>query len=410
MEMQRGLPLAIGNTTINFSIFTDVRALSTRYVLTEKIHKEDFMIKPFRLVAVLSLLFILTGCSDSQVKPFNAGALHGELKGTPVVLASHNALNLVWEMSITDFRDTDTALVRIDVVESETGHLLDTAIFGTTSGEYSPTLWFPPWTEEPKFFFWLRLEPEEPLPAAVLHRLTFRTAAGMDEVVELCPFVPEPAEPTVLSAPFDSGDWLAIETTTNSNHHRISDTTSNGRIIIPQRFAGDWHKVEGGGISVDNPAANGDYYCYGENLLAAAAGTVVFVQTGLEDNEPGSVPNGLTLETVPGNCVVIDIGSGKYLQYAHLQEGSVTVAAGQEIATGAIIGKIGNSGNSTAPHLHLQVSDSPEFLGGEGLPFVFDSFTLKAELEPADPLVFPSLFVPTDRTLEIPENRSIVTF
>ena len=62
--------------------------------------------------------------------------------------------------------------------------------------------------------------------------------------------------------------------------------------------------------------------------------------------------------------------------YAHLQPGSITVAPGDNVITGHILGKIGNSGNSLAPHLHFGLLDWPQPETANILPFVLDRYTL----------------------------------
>jgi murein DD-endopeptidase MepM/ murein hydrolase activator NlpD len=84
----------------------------------------------------------------------------------------------------------------------------------------------------------------------------------------------------------------------------------------------------------------------------------------------------ITLETVGGNHVIIDIGGGYYAFYAHLKPGSIRVREGQRVKRGDVIGLVGNSGNSTEPHLHFHISDGNSPLGSEGVPYRLDSFEL----------------------------------
>lgn len=72
-----------------------------------------------------------------------------------------------------------------------------------------------------------------------------------------------------------------------------------------------------------------------------------------------------------GNYVVLDLGDEAYAAFAHLQRGSVTVGPGQTVRRGDVIGRCGNSGNSSEPHVHFQLMDRPRPLVAAGLPFVF---------------------------------------
>ncbi|PRC56630.1 peptidase M23, partial [Mycobacterium sp. ITM-2017-0098] len=83
---------------------------------------------------------------------------------------------------------------------------------------------------------------------------------------------------------------------------------------------------------------------------------------------PGTAPTGLTLEQYGGNHIVQDLGNGNYAFYAHLQTGSVTVTPGDQLTTGQAIGKLGNSGNTDAPHLHFHIMSTPDPLRSDGLP------------------------------------------
>lgn len=71
-----------------------------------------------------------------------------------------------------------------------------------------------------------------------------------------------------------------------------------------------------------------------------------------------------------GNHVVIH-GAPGYVLLAHLAPGSVAVRVGQRVREGEVVGRVGHTGNSTAPHLHLQLMDGPDGLRAHGLPCSF---------------------------------------
>jgi murein DD-endopeptidase MepM/ murein hydrolase activator NlpD len=79
---------------------------------------------------------------------------------------------------------------------------------------------------------------------------------------------------------------------------------------------------------------------------------------------------------VGGNHVIVDLGGGHYAFYAHLKPGSIRVRAGDRVHRGQVLGLVGNSGNSTEPHLHFHVSDANSPLGSEGVPYAYDRFDL----------------------------------
>jgi murein DD-endopeptidase MepM/ murein hydrolase activator NlpD len=153
----------------------------------------------------------------------------------------------------------------------------------------------------------------------------------------------------------------------------------NGSLYDSQRFAIDWMRInEDGQIVVDDPSENENYVDYGAKVMAAADGIVVDMLDELEDNVPGQLPdpNSITLKNVDGNYVVIDHGNGLYSFYAHLQRGSVEVEVGDEVQAGDQLGLLGNTGNSSAPHLHFHVMAGPSPVGSDGLAYVLDSFLL----------------------------------
>jgi len=111
---------------------------------------------------------------------------------------------------------------------------------------------------------------------------------------------------------------------------------------------------------------------------------VVEIVDGMPDQQPVGTVNNVTPATAGGNSVVEDIDSGRYVAYGHLKPGTIpaSIRKGTPLTTGELIGRLGNSGNSDAPHLHFQVMDGPSFLDATGLPFVFDSQLFEGRVFP----------------------------
>jgi murein DD-endopeptidase MepM/ murein hydrolase activator NlpD len=74
-----------------------------------------------------------------------------------------------------------------------------------------------------------------------------------------------------------------------------------------------------------------------------------------------------------GNCVIIDHGNSEYSVLMHLQSGSVTVKPGDDVVTGRVIGRLGNSGDAFEPHLHYQLQSGPRLFQDQSLPFRFQN-------------------------------------
>lgn len=80
------------------------------------------------------------------------------------------------------------------------------------------------------------------------------------------------------------------------------------------------------------------------------------------------------VQAVAGNYVVLKCGDAIYAALVHLQNGSVQVAVGQQVKKGDVLGRVGHSGNSFAPHLHFQLMDSCDLSTAKGLPCAFAQY------------------------------------
>ena len=143
-------------------------------------------------------------------------------------------------------------------------------------------------------------------------------------------------------------------------------------------------------ISRPKPKTLSEYSIWGREVLAIGDGVVVeigdkFPEKPMSDpaefTKPGYAMNLLKaliptigwINAVAGNYVVIDHGNGEFSIYCHLQEGSIRVKPGDKVNKAMVIAKVGNTGNSGAPHLHFQLMDSQNFLIANGLPMMFQN-------------------------------------
>ena len=142
------------------------------------------------------------------------------------------------------------------------------------------------------------------------------------------------------------------------------------------------HGLDFEGRTPDGKAHNGegkelrDYVCYGLPVVAAGGGTVALVEDGIPDNRPGE----LNTRENWGNAVVIAHGANLYSVCAHLQPKSIRVKVGDVVTPGMEIGRCGNSGRSTVPHLHFQVQRS-RLLGSPTLAFDFGDVVTRQDGE-----------------------------
>ncbi len=223
------------------------------------------------------------------------------------------------------------------------------------------------------------------------------------------------AKPIVIGAPLRGGNWWTPNGPANDSIHRRTIVALGNHLGLPERFAVDWIQLGADGNSYSGAESdNRGYHCYGAGILAVADGRVIAVKDGIPENTPGSakmaVP--ITLETIGGNYVVEDLGEGRYAFYAHMIPGTVAVKVGDTVKRGQLLGKLGNSGNSTEPHLHFQICDAPQPLFCNGLPFEVDHFTrydYKLEMKGDRPVKF-EIGKPHPVTDEIFMNRDLGEF
>jgi hypothetical protein len=231
------------------------------------------------------------------------------------------------------------------------------------------------------------------VPGRVSHRLTYdlpadargralisgREITGPDLTID-------PRLPIVIAPPLRGAGWLSP----NPFHGSGTLAVDGARYVKPEQFAVDWVRLVGGRPFVGDGARPEQWFGFGSDVLAVADGTVAFVLDGLPEGTPGRLPTNLEAAAeYAGNQVVLQIAPDAWVTYAHLQPGSLRVRVGERVRTGQTLGKLGNSGNSFAPHLHFQLSDSPPtaetgaIVAANSLPFVLDRYTLAGTVDPA---------------------------
>ena len=81
--------------------------------------------------------------------------------------------------------------------------------------------------------------------------------------------------------------------------------------------------------------------------------------------------------TNAGNTITLDLGGGQFAYYMHLQPGSLRVHAGDSVRCSQPIALVETTGDSREPHLHFEVTNSPELGLGEGVPYLIDRYRTK---------------------------------
>ena len=207
--------------------------------------------------------------------------------------------------------------------------------------------------------------------------------------------VDELDDPVVVELPL-RGEW----TVERSPADRIP---SHGTDLFGQRYAYDLLRTDRRRGAHAHPAGTlrwvliggrtQDSYGWGQPVHAAMDGVVVQAVDGVAERQwlhvgreawwavrtmVAVARRGLDPVRLAGNHVITAAG-GTYALYAHLAPGGVTVSRGQRIRAGEVLGRVGHSGNSTAPHLHFQLMDSADPLRAEGVPCAFAAYLVERD-------------------------------
>lgn len=178
------------------------------------------------------------------------------------------------------------------------------------------------------------------------------------------------------------GTWSAYGAPSLNSHHRW---------VAIQEFAFDFIQMDKNGSSHKKDGSKlKHYYAYGAPVYSIGDGKVVSVINNIEESslllrkendeehwaKVKALQNDLMqkgFEFVLGNHIIIEHPNGEYSYYMHLKPGSIPLKAGDTVKKGDKIGELGQSGMSSEPHLHFQLSDSPEILSSRCLPIVFEN-------------------------------------
>ena len=178
----------------------------------------------------------------------------------------------------------------------------------------------------------------------------------------------------MIAAPLQGPGWYSAVGCCLPTLHRRLLYPANGSWVKAETFAIDWQQARNGSLFEGDGSRNDQWFGFGAPLLAVAEGTVVRAVDGKPDIAPGAPPILATPEDFAGNSVVLRIGPGVFAVYAHLQQGSVRVRVGQHVRAGQQLGRLGNSGNTTSPHLHFGLVDRAEAVVANAVPFEIDHF------------------------------------
>jgi murein DD-endopeptidase len=224
-------------------------------------------------------------------------------------------------------------------------------------------------------FLWERI-PGVSVRSVALDVGTDETAVGR-ATITATPTSP-PVEPVRVQPPLAGGPWVALYDPHMPRGHRRVAFSRGSRVVVPARFAVDWVRLDEAGRPNAAEADDfGGWFGFGADVLAAADGRVVAVRDSYPDVLTRERPAKWTEDDVAGNYVGLELSSGRFAFYEHLQRESVRVKVGDSVRAGEPIARLGRSGvNSSGPHLHFHVSSDPSTLDAQGRPWALSQFQL----------------------------------
>jgi hypothetical protein len=294
---------------------------------------------------------------------------------------SDGRTHLVYELELTNFTSNEVTIDRVDVLDAVRGepvqslgpravrNRLQTAGVRESSAGLGPA-------QMATLFVHLTLAPGEAVPEQLAHQVSAAVeGTPVTERVGLTS-VDRRTLP-VLRPPLTGRRIIAADACCDATRHTRAILPIDGQLFVSQRYAIDYEQLDANDrIYVGDRLDPSSYHIYGAQALAVAEGTVVATIDDLKEQTPGKLPEDIPIEEADGNSVVIDLGDGFFANYAHFQPGSVRVQVGDRVQPGDVLGLVGNSGNSLAPHLHFHVMDGVSPLAAQGLPYLIDSFTV----------------------------------
>ena len=357
---------------------------------------------------------------------------------TPLLLAVHEPpmpfrgsdgrTHLVYELWITNFSSADATVQSVEVRGGDRQLVsYDQAAIGTRlqpggRRDASDTL---PGSGTSLLFVHVTLPAGTPAPARLSHVLRAHVAAAPPGLQDMTESGGDAAvdrrTPVVIGPPLRGDRYIAADSCCDATRHTRAALPVDGRVRLAQRFAVDWEQMDDASRVYTGPREDvRSYTIYGREALAVADARVASVVDGLPEQTPGKFPEAISIAQADGNSVVLDLGGGRFALYAHLQPHSMRVRKGQRVRRGQVLGLVGNSGNTVAPHLHFHVMDGASPLDSNGLPYEIEAFHVAGHTpgttafdeaeEKGTPLAVTPVTPPERVMRGLPLDQSIVRF
>lgn len=362
--------------------------------------------KKNRLMQLSAILLLLCVPVLSQQQKRTFLPIDVDVPFPPSPVKFEGKTHFLYELHITNFGFSDVTLQGIEVLgkgnpAQSLGVYRDKALegliyhVGTISSPKNPKYKKVIRTGKRAYItLWLTIENDNKVPSQLMHHLSVqfpnnlipsseRKVELQEQVLEAGLVKVRPFNPPVLGPPVESGEWVAMP-------HNIFGRPViawDGKARVAQRYAMDLMKLGSDGKLVSGDKdKNENYYGFGAKLIAVADGVVSYVLDGEPENIPNIGPKQetLTRKNFAGNVVILDIGEGLYTVYAHIKKDTIQVREGDRVKKGQVLAELGNTGNSTGPHLHFHVVDQNMIIAAEGVPYVYESFEILRKLDMND--------------------------
>jgi len=389
----------------------------------------------------VSALLVIAGCGGKPAEtPQSSTAptapalevtpLVGSVPFAPIPFKGSDGLtHLVYELMVTNFTSGELTIKDVAVLDASGKQIgerdaasLQHRVYPAGSREATNVLQT---GQAALVFMHVPLADEKMVPQQLTHRVELTGTAlpgGRDQLTEtLAPTKVDRRTLPVLSAPLVGERYVGADGCCDAPRHTRAMLPINGELYLAQRYAVDFEQAdERNRLFAGDPKDPKSYQIFGKEVYAVADGTVVGTRNDLPEQTPGTYPANIGIDEADGNFVVLDIGNGFFVNYAHMQPGSVRPKMGDKVKRGDVIGLVGNSGNSVAPHLHLHVMDGPSPLASQGLPYLYDKFTITGQVASTGvfdtaeatgvPLAMTADASRTDHTDEMVLDQNLVTF
>jgi hypothetical protein len=339
-----------------------------------------------RSFAVLLLVAVVVHVSAGRAGGTeNMTPLLLDVQDPPVpFMGSDGRVHLVYELWMTNFSSGDVSVEKVevlsgeDVLQSANAAMIAGRLQAAGQRESTGNL---AGSAQGLLFLHVTLGAGAPIPTHLSHRVTVHASAappGRQEITEIGGEVTVDRQTVVsIGPPLHGERYVSADSCCDAVRHTRAALPVNGRVWLAQRYAVDWEELDAQGHIYAGPQEKLESYAiFGKPVIAVADAVVASVIDGLPEQTPGKYPTDIPLDQADGNSVILDLGEQRYAMYAHMQPGTIQVRVGQRVNAGQLLGLVGNSGNSVAPHLHFQVINRPSALASNGLPYEIKDFQI----------------------------------